>query len=33
MNYGWACTECKLFKIFGSKCYILKDNRNGKFDC
>ena len=22
----------KYFKIFGSKCYILKDNRNGKLD-
>ena len=22
----------KYFKIFGSKCYILKDDRNGKFD-
>ena len=21
----------KYFKIFGSKCYILKDDRNGKF--
>ena len=22
----------KYFKIFGSKCYILKDDRNGNFD-
>ena len=22
----------KHFKVFGSKCYILKDTRNGKFD-
>ena len=22
----------KYFKIFGSKCYILKDDRSGKFD-
>ena len=22
----------KYFKIFGSKCYILKDNRKGKLD-
>ena len=21
------------FKIFGSRCYIYKDARNGKFDC
>ena len=29
--YGYA-PNVKYFKIFGSKCYILKDNRNGKLD-
>ena len=29
--YGYP-QNVKYFKIFGSKCYILKDDRNGKFD-
>ena len=29
--YGYP-PNVKYFKIFGSKCYILKDDRNGKFD-
>ena len=28
-GYPW---NVKYFKIFGSKCYILKDDRSGKFD-
>ena len=32
MNYGRHAPSVKYFRIFGSKCYILKDNRNGKFD-
>ena len=29
--YGYP-PNLKYFKIFGSKCYILKDDRSGKFD-
>ena len=29
--YGHS-PNVKHFKVFGSKCYILKDTRNGKFD-
>ena len=29
--YGYP-PNVKYFKIFGSKCYILKDDRSGKFD-
>ena len=29
--YGYP-PNVKYFKVFGSKCYILKDARNGKFD-
>lgn len=29
--YGYA-PNVKYFKVFGRKCYILKDNRNGKLD-
>ena len=29
--YGYAL-NAKYFKIFGSRCYLLKDNRNGKLD-
>ena len=29
--YGHS-PNVKHFKVFGSKCYILKDSRNGKFD-
>ena len=29
--YGYS-PNVKYFKVFGSKCYILKDARNGKFD-
>ena len=28
----WSLTQCQTFKVFGCKCYILKDTRNGKFD-
>ena len=31
MRYGHP-PNVKYFKIFGSKCYILKDDRHGKFD-
>lgn len=27
--YGYVCTE-KYFKVFGRKCYLLKDSRHGK---
>ena len=29
--FGYA-PSVKYFKIFGSECYILKENRNGKLD-
>ena len=29
--YGYS-SNVKYFKVFGSKCYILKDFRNGKLD-
>ena len=29
--YGYS-PNVKYFKVFGSKCYILKDVRNGKLD-
>ena len=29
--YGYS-PNVKYFKVFGRKCYILKDIRNGKFD-
>ena len=29
--YGYP-PNVKYFRIFGSKCYIIKDDRNGKFD-
>lgn len=29
--FGYA-PGAKYFKMFGRKCYILKDNRNGKLD-
>ena len=29
--YGYTPNVCH-FKVFGSKCYILKEARNGKFD-
>ena len=29
--YDYKCNVC-YFKVFGSKCYILKEERNGKFD-
>ena len=29
--YGYA-PNVKYFKVFGRKCYIFKDNRNGKID-
>ena len=28
----WILAQHKIFKAFGSKCYILKDFRNGKLD-
>ena len=28
----WILTQWKYFKVFGRKCYILKDVRNGKLD-
>ena len=28
----WILTKYKYFKVFRSKCYILKDFRNGKLD-
>ena len=31
LQYGYA-PNVKYFKVFGSKFYILKDNRNGKLD-
>ena len=32
LNYDGHSPNVKHFKIFGSKCYILKESRNGKFD-
>ena len=29
--YGYSL-NVKYFKVFGTKCYILKDSRNGNFD-
>ena len=28
----WILTQCQIFKVFGSNCYILEDNKNGKLD-
>ena len=28
----WILTQCKIFKVFGRKCYILKFFRNDKLD-
>ena len=33
LSYGMVIqTNVKHFKLFGCKCYILKESRNGKFD-